>query len=107
MTASPENPLLSPTESLKSTTQFRQPIWLDLHREQLNHLSSMVVGAALSEVTTDFLFKLNHQVLSLFMPTDSLIILDKFHSTNLVMALAGGVILGDIVYRGLRKTNSS
>jgi hypothetical protein len=65
----------------------------------------MATGAVFSYQTTDLIYKINYKLFSHF--TSDLSVIEKFHSTNLAMAVMGGVIAGDLLYRAYKKTVTS
>jgi hypothetical protein len=107
MSTSPDNPLFSRSEILKTPQPVKTPNWMQLHKETFTHLSSMVAGAVLSEATTDFLYKINYRLFELAGSPEALTVLDKYHSVNLGMSLVGGIIAGDFIYRSWKSSQTT
>lgn len=105
MATSPDNPALyQETPSYKKIVNG-PPTWLHQSKEILAHLGTMATGAIFSYQATDLVYKINFKLFSHF--TSDLSVIEKFHSTNLAMAVLGGVIAGDFLYNTYKKSVTS
>ena len=102
MATSPDNSVIYQEFPSYKKKVSGPPTWLHQSKELLAHLGTMATVAALSHEATDLIYKANYQLFSHF--TSDLSVFERFHSTNLGMAILGGVIAGDFLYRAYRKS---